>query len=76
MERCRLSYAELRDAKLNEIEARYADFSFASLKGAEFRNADLREAHFVFNYYYEEADFTEANMEGATIHLRTRTNLD
>ena len=57
MERCRLSYAELGDAKLNEIEARYADFSFASLKGTSFRNADLREAQFIFIYYYERCAY-------------------
>ncbi len=73
MERCHLNYAELGNAKLNEIKARYADFSFASLKKASFRNADLREANFVFNYYYDEADFTNANMEGTTIHLREHT---
>ena len=70
LEKCQLSYADLTHATLNGIKGRYLDLSFATIKGTTFRDADLREAHLVFNYYFEEADLATADITGALVAKR------
>jgi len=65
-----LSYADLTRAMLNGIKGRYLDLSFATVRGTAFRNADLRKAHLVYNYYLEEADLSTADTTGALVVKR------
>jgi uncharacterized protein YjbI with pentapeptide repeats len=65
LEKCNLSYADLTRARLDGIRGRYLDLAFATLRQTSFRNADLREAQFVFNYYLDEADLSTSDMTGS-----------
>lgn len=67
LEKAMLAYSDLTDAKLWGVKMRYADLSFATLLRASFRKADLRNAHFIYNYYCESADFSEANLKDTLI---------
>jgi len=70
LEKAMLAYSDLTDAKLWGVKMRYADLSFATLLRASFRKADLRNTHFIYNYYYESADFSETNLKDALIKTR------
>jgi len=75
MEKASLSYADLSYAKLRSAKLRYADLAFAVLRQTSFREADLRNTILVYNYYYEEADFENADTIDATIVKREKFKL-
>jgi len=70
LEKAMLTYSDLTDAKLWSAKMRYADLSFATLFGTSFKKTDLRNAHIIYSYYYESADFEGADLTNAEIVSR------
>lgn len=72
LEKALLPYSDLSYAKLRNANLRYAELSFAVLKQTSFKESDLRNAHLIYNYYFEEADFENADLSDAIIIRRER----